>query len=174
MMRSSLPEIKIRAKWDVKRTNHSIQTLKNTPFQAYFLPHCTDTFPRGIYICLAQIFAFALSVCLSVCLSIGLLQKICSFVQKNQGRQTHTEVEMVFGWFFFFHPADPEGISQGGLPGIPTQLWHLLHRRGAKGFSEHRFRAPLPPAGYTATQLQPCINTEARTSIGRLIKYGRL
>ena len=22
----------------------------------------------------------------------------------------------------FFHPADPRGIMQGGLPGIPTQL----------------------------------------------------
>ena len=28
-------------------------------------------------------------------------------------------------YFFFFHPADPRRITSGGLPGIPTQLWHL-------------------------------------------------
>ena len=41
---------------------------------------------------------------------------------------------------------------------------------GAKGCSDHRFRAP--PA-YTAN-CQLCINTEPTASIGRVIKFSQL
>ena len=35
------------------------------------------------------------------------------------------KIKISFKEFAFFNPADSRGITEGGLPGFPTQLWHL-------------------------------------------------
>ena len=65
--------------------------------------------------------------------------------------------------FFLFHPADPRGITQGGLPGIPTQLWHLS-QVDAKGFSDHKFHARSAYTAQLLTLHQPKANNQYRTA----------
>ena len=72
-------------------------------------------------------------------------------------------VRLEFICSFFFNPADPQGITQGGLPGFPTQL-DIFRRFGAKGFSDHRFRAPPAYTAQLPTLHQHRANNQYRTA----------
>ena len=44
--------------------------------------------------------------------------------------------------YFLFHPADPRGITSGEVYQEFQPIYDIFRRPGAKGCSDHRFRAP--------------------------------
>ena len=72
---------------------------------------------------------------------------------------------------FFFNPADPRGItSREAYQDFQSSL--TSSAGGAKGCSDHRFRAP--PAGYTAQLLALHEHRDNNQYRRRLIKSSRL